>query len=131
MAFKLAWDNDEKTVLRYVAEGVWNWNDLHKHARLATFALDNAPQPVETILDLSRSARTPSGAVGHLRSLGKRDHPKRQPRLLVIGLDHATQEALGAVDGVYRAAGQMLRFVDNEAEAQKVLAEWRAEPPAE
>ena len=127
MPIKLAWDDDAKTVIRYRAEGIWNWNELHKNAKLATFALGNVPHPVETIFDLSRSIRLPAGAIGHLRSLGKRDHPNRQPRIIIIGVDASVQQQLGAQDGVYRAADQLVRFVGDEAEAQHVLSEWRSE----
>lgn len=27
MPFDFRWDNEEKTIMRYVAEGNWNWND--------------------------------------------------------------------------------------------------------
>jgi hypothetical protein len=127
MPLKIVWDDEAKTVIRYVAEGVWNWNDLHKHAKLATFGLNTVQHPVETIFDLSRSIRLPAGAVGHLRSLGKRDHPNRQPRILIIGVDPAVQQQLGAQDGVYRAADQLIRFAADEAEAQRILAQWRSE----
>ncbi len=125
MAFRIAWDDDAKTVIRYVAEGNWSWKDLHGHVRLSTFALDRLDHPVESILDLSQSARMPAGAVGHLRSLGKQDHPNRRPRIIVIGVDREIQQQLGAVDGIYQTREQLIHFVNNDAEAQAVLTAWR------
>ncbi|MFO7321345.1 MAG: hypothetical protein DIU68_006420 [Chloroflexota bacterium] len=127
MAFDFVWDDEARRVIRYRAMGQWNWNDFHRTVRVSTFHLDNLDHPVETVLDLRQSARTPAGAVGHLRSLGKKDHANRLPRAIVIGLDAETQRALGAVDGVYRANEQLIRFVDSEEEAQAILAEWMGE----
>lgn len=124
MAFDFVWDDDSRRVIRYRAIGQWNWNDFHRTVRVSTFHLDRLDQPVETVLDLRQSARTPAGAVGHLRSLGKQDHARRSARAVVIGLDAATQHQIGAVDGVYTAPDQLIRFVDSDDEARAVLAAW-------
>lgn len=129
MPVDFVWDDDARTVLRYRASGVWNWNDFHKTVKISTFQFDRLNADIDTIFDLRGSARMPAGAVGHLRTLGKPDHARRRPRAIVIGADDAVQAQLGAVDGVYRADGQQLHFVPDDDAAQALLAAWRAEAP--
>jgi hypothetical protein len=126
MGFDFSWDNADKTVIRYRAEGAWTWNDFHKHVRRSTFALDALERPVETIFDLGASARLPAGAIGHLRSIGKQDHAKRRPRAVVIGVPESLQAQLGARGGVYESDGQLIHFVRDGAEARAVVAAWLA-----
>lgn len=125
MSFEFRWDNPEQTVLRYVAEGAWNWNDLHKHLRRSTLWLDTLDHAVETIFDFRAGDRLPAGAVGHLRSLGKQIHRNSHARTIVMGVDPAIQQQLGARDGVFQTSDQLIRFVDDDAEAATILAAWR------
>lgn len=128
MSFDFHWDDDAKTVMRYVAAGAWNWNDFHKHMRRSRLVFDQVghDQPIEAIIDLSGGAKLPAGAVGHLRSLGKDEHPQRTRRVVIIGVDAATQAQLGAEDGAVQAAFALIRFVDSDDDARAVIAAWQA-----
>jgi hypothetical protein len=127
MPFDFRWDNDEKTIMRYVAEGAWNWNDFHKHLRRSTLCLDEVDHPVETIIDLRSGNKLPAGAVGHLRSTGAKTHANHTGRAVILGVDAETQRRLGAVDGVYQDSERLLRFVETDEAAYRVIAEWRAQ----
>lgn len=120
------WEDPDRTVIRYRALGVWNWNDFHKVIRISTFQLDRLDHDVDTLFDLTASSRLPAGAVGHLRTLGKADHPRRRPRAIVIGADETLQRQVGAVEGVYAAEDQMLHFVPTDAAARELLLLWQA-----
>lgn len=122
MGISFKWDNG---VLRYVAEGQWNWNDYHKAVRIAFFSLNNVDHPVDVILDLSQSIKTPSGAVAHLRTVGKPDHPKLTGRGIIINLDRDTRRKLAGNDeNKFEMGDQIIYFVDDEAQAQALLAEF-------
>ena len=125
MSFDVQWDNDEKTVLRFAAGERWDWNEFHKRMRLSQFMLDRVDHPVEAIIDLSQSVKMPAGAVGHLRSLGKQDHPNRTPRIVIIGVDPTLRQQLGSADGVYRTPTQLIRFVSSDTDARRIIAEWQ------
>jgi len=124
MTFDFRWDNDQQTVLRYLASGDWNWNDLHKHMRGSTLWLDHLDHNVETIIDLRGGSKLPGGAVAHLRSLGKQMHARSRARTIILGVDPAVQQQLGAVDGVYRTSSQLIHFAGSDDEAQAILKEW-------
>jgi hypothetical protein len=132
MPFEYKWDNDDKTVVRYICGGVWKWNEFHRGVRVSHFAFDQNghDKPIEAILDLSKSVKMPAGAVGHLRSLNKMDHAKRTGRIVIIGADSATQEQLGAKDGVFQTKDQLIRFVATDEEAQQILTDWLRNSPA-
>ncbi len=129
MSFDFRWDNPEQTVLRYVADGAWNWNDLHKHLRRSTLWFDTLDHPVETIIDLRGGSRMPGGAVGQLRSLGKQMHANSRARTIIMGVDAHLQHQLGAADGVYATPNQLIRFAATDAEAAAILSEWAANSP--
>jgi hypothetical protein len=127
MAVNFKWDNEEKTVVRYVAEGDWNWKDYHHAVRVASFAMHRIEHDVDVILDLTRTDKTPSGAVAHLRSVGKPQSPCMTGRAVVIGLDPATETKIlaGRDERVLPLPTQTLYFVDTEAEAQTLLQRWQ------
>ena len=127
MPVKFEWENDEKTIMRVVVSGVWNWNEFHKMMRIMSFALDRVSHPVETIIDLRAGAKLPAGALGHIRSLGKRIHPNGTDRAVIIGLDEAVAKSLGGADGIYQDGERLLRFVDSDEEALAVIGEWQDE----
>lgn len=130
MPITIAWDNDDKAVLRLTATGRWNWNDFHKNMRVATFWLDTVDHPVEIVVDLSQSDKLPAGALGHIRSLGTQIHPNGRARLLIIGLDESVTGPLGGKHNTYQDSTRLIRFVDTEDEAQAVLREWLADDNA-
>ncbi len=129
MPVEFRWDNEEQTVIRFVATGLWNWNDFHKAMRRATFWLDSVSHSVETIIDLRAGVKLPAGALGHVRSLGKRIHPNGTDRAVLIGLEGSVAKPLGGAEGVYRDGVRLLRFVATEDEALAVIAEWHNETP--
>lgn len=124
MPIEFRWDNDEKTVMRFTPSGRWNWNEFHKYLRLATFQMDKVTHGVEWVIDFTQADHMPVGAFGHLRSLGKRQHPNGRDRLLIIGLEPTVAKTLGGEAGVYELPDRLLRFVEDEAAAQAVLQEW-------
>jgi hypothetical protein len=126
MPIELRWDNDDKTVIRLVATDSWNWNDFYKTMRQAATWFYAVLHPVELVIDLRGTTKMPAGALGHIRSLGKRIAPPGHDRVLLIGLESGLVQTLGGADGRYSADDRLIRFVQTEDEAQAVLAEWLA-----
>lgn len=122
MGVEFKWDNDARTRLRYVVAGAWNWTEFHRAVRVSIFALYNAGEAVDVILDLRGGDRLPAGAVGHLRTVGKKTHAKLTGRAVVIGLDEATIRQLIPGGGRVLVLGeQRIHFVADDAEALAVL----------
>jgi hypothetical protein len=121
---RFQWENVEKRVIRYVAEGDdWNWKDYHKMARISSFAMHNLGHKVDVIFDLTQSVRLPGGAIAHLRSLGKTEGAPLTGRVIIIGLDASIEERLlaGGSTRVLEFRDQKICFADNEEQAQSIL----------
>ncbi len=119
------WDNDDKTIMRYRVEGLWNWNEFHKTLRRSTLRFDEVSHPIDTIIDLRKGVKLPAGAIGHLRSLGTKNHPNGVARTVIIGVDPTLQTAIGAVGGLYWDDGRMIHFAASDEDAYEVIARWR------
>lgn len=124
MPISFDWDSPDQRVLRFSITDPWNWKDLHRTMRVASFRFDALDHSADIVLDLRQSRRLPAGALGQIRSLGKAIHAKGHDRLLVIGLDDSVAGPLGGDDGIYSDGTRLIRFVDNDADAQQILAEW-------
>src|SRR5262245_29705860 len=96
MAVRFVWDNPEKTIIRYIVEGDWNWKLFHACVRISLFAMHNHSQPVHTLVDLRGSTRPqmPAGLAAHARTFGKKLAPAISGRAAVIGLPAADLDAL-------------------------------------
>lgn len=122
MGVEFRWDDDAKTLLRYVALGAWNWTDFHRAVRVATFALYNAGETVDVVFDLRGGHRLPAGAVGHLRTVGKKVHPRLSGRAAIIGLDAETRRQLAPDGSPLLALGdQRIYFAEDDAHALALL----------
>ena len=124
MPVNVEWDSPEQRVLRFTASDPWNWRDLHRTMRVASFRFEALDHPAELVLDLRPSQHLPAGALGQIRSLGKAIHAKAPARLLVIGLEDSVAHTLGGEAGLYQREGQLIRFVNDDAEAEAVLNAW-------
>jgi hypothetical protein len=129
MGFRFKWYNDAKTVMRYIAEGDWNWRDYHAAVRASTFSMHNHPHSVDVLVDLrgSTRAKMPSGLAAHVRTFGKKQTPALSGRAVVIGLPHDDEIAL-ALDAdrtLLNQEGGKIHFVADEAELNALLAKWQ------
>jgi hypothetical protein len=122
MVVQFKWDNETKTILRYVAQGDWNWLDYHRAVRISLFSLYSAKAPVDVIFDLRGGSRLPGGAVAHLRTVGKKQHDTLSGRAVIIGLDETTLRQIVPDGGRLLTLGnQQLHFADSDDEAYALL----------
>jgi hypothetical protein len=65
MTVRAAWDNPQKTIMRWTFEGAWTWDEYYK-LRVSTNQQIAAEQhTVDLIVDLSTSKALPSGILTH------------------------------------------------------------------
>ena len=133
MPFQFQWYDETKRAMRYIAEGQWNWKDYHQSVRAAAFSLTAVEHPVDSVIDLGRSARPslPAGAGAHVRSFGRASSACLSGRAAVIGLSAGEADQLGLSAERTLATGDgYVRFVESDMELARLLAEWAANPPA-
>ena len=68
MGIKVQWDNEEKTVLRWVFEEQWNKQDYYDVNDDLHKTLDTVSHKVNVILDMRKSRDLPKGFISTLRS---------------------------------------------------------------
>jgi hypothetical protein len=130
--FSYAWYDDDHRALVCRAGPGWSWRDYHACALVASYALnDGAEGLVDMVIDLRPGARErlPAGARAHVRTFGKRLHPRLSGRAIVIGCPPADIAVLDAAgDGQMATPDGAVWFVADDDAAVALLAGWRAAP---
>jgi len=124
MGIHFTWDTQLEDVARYTAHDPWDWKEFHRVVRVSTFSFYKAKRLVDSIVDF-RGTTLPAGAVGHIRSIGRKQNEFMSGRAVVIGLDAATVQQIGAVDGIFRTGEQSIAFADDNDEAYQIMQLWR------
>lgn len=125
MALRFKWDDDSHQIMLYIVEGDWNWRDYHACARASSFSLNyGGENPVHSLIDFSASTRLdfPAGALGHMRTFGRKIHPRFSGRSAVVALpekialllDLDENRQMETIDGV-------LTVADSLEEARQIL----------
>ena len=134
MPFRFEWKDDSRRVIRYIADGDWNWKNYHHAVRASTFTLSAVDHPVECLIDLRGSTRQtmPSGLNAHVRSFGKKAQANLSGRAVVIGMPPQGMASL-QLDGenTLLTADGFVRFVESASELEDVLQAWLANPPSD
>ena len=134
MPFRFEWKDDSRRVIRYIADGDWNWKNYHHAVRASTFTLSAVDHPVDSLIDLRGSTRhsMPSGLNAHVRSFGKKAQANLSGRVVVIGMPPQGMASL-QLDGenTLLTADGFVRFVESASELEEVLKAWLANPPSD
>ena len=67
MPVKVVWDDDAKTIQRYIYEGRWTWDELYAALNEGQRMLDSVDHPVDGIVDLQGKSYVPSNALVNLK----------------------------------------------------------------
>jgi hypothetical protein len=110
----------DRSITWFTTAGAWTWAELYRFANVWRINLGASAVPAAVaVLDL-RGARMPAGSVGHVRSLGGASslfaHQKVRG-LVLLGIDAATQEAVGAQAGLLPGTAFPLWFAADETDA--------------
>jgi hypothetical protein len=93
MPITICWDNEEKTIIRCLLEGIWNWNELiDQHAKTQSMFAD-VGCPTAIIIDMSESNYVPSGSSTHFKLLLKDFYPQTE-RVVFVGANNYFQKLI-------------------------------------
>jgi hypothetical protein len=101
MAITTQWDNAEKTVIRYIYEGQWTWDELYAAMHEAYKMVDSVKHEVDVIIDMRKSGVLPANVFTHSRQATLSQHP-RLARTVIVGahrLAHTMFEAFTKIYG--------------------------------
>ncbi len=126
MNIELVWDNDAKTILRYIYGKSWTWGDFNTAAKAAYDMLDTVDHKVNIIMDFQNANIIPQGAITHVQRAFST--PRHANITITIIVGSSANTFLQAIAGVGRKLSRsgsndwQLTFVANLPEAYAQLA---------
>lgn len=63
MSISVKWDNDEQTIIQYVFDGRWSWNDLYTALDKVKEMSGSVDHRVDAIINFSNADLIPSGSI--------------------------------------------------------------------
>ena len=75
MPIEAVWDDEAHTIVCYVIEGHWTWDEMNAAVAVSNAWLDVADHKVDFIHDMSRSEGIPAGALTQLKRYIGKEHP--------------------------------------------------------
>ena len=83
MAVELVWDNEEKTIVRWIFSGQFTWEDYEQGSRKIEEMIEDIDHKFTTIFDLTLMTGMPQYPVSRYPKL-IRDVPDKQEFLIVV-----------------------------------------------
>ena len=137
MGIEVSWDNEAKTIVKYVYEGRWTLQDFDNAREQAAKLEETVPHRVDVIVDVRNSSLVPTGTI----SRGKQvitttpvSHPS-EAMAIIVGAGPLVRSIYDVVSKVYpeivRRRG--FRFARSMEEAREIIAkevEGRTSTPA-
>ncbi len=124
MNIEVVWDNDQKTILRYIYGKSWTWADFNTAAKVAYDMLDTVDHKVSVIMDFQNANIIPQGAITQVQRAFSTPRHANISTTLIVGSSANT--FLQAIAGVGRKLSRsndwQLTFVSTLPEAYAQLA---------
>lgn len=118
------WDNDQRSILRYITYGNWTWEELDAAAEQAEVMLKEAHrQRVHFIADLRESGQFCCDDDILMKKVGVYFAPGRENDLVLVGTAQKTEPFLDIVRQRYRGrrGKERVKFVESLEEARELL----------
>lgn len=85
MGIQVLWDNDEKTIIRYIFDADWSWNDFFNAFRQAKALIDVETNDVGVIMEATRPVlHFPPNFLTHMKKALKGRHPRTKIVVAII-----------------------------------------------
>lgn len=126
MGITIAWDNEDRTILRFVFDKRWTWDDVANAKRESDAALDSVPHlAVAIIYDAPPDVRLPPDMLTNARRVLSSNHPKAV--LLVFVLTNTMARIMiNTLARISGSVGARIRVVDSVDEARQLIIKYFA-----
>lgn len=126
MTVDVIWDNEERSILRYVFDKQWTWEDVATATLESHAALDAVPhRHVAIIFEAPPDVHVPPDTLVNARRTLKSSHPKAFPLVFVL-VNPLARMIINTLAHISGSIGAQMRIVDSLAEARIVIAEHAA-----
>ena len=129
MGVEVVWENEEKTVLRFIYLKGWTWDDVYTGGKQAREMMDSVSHPVVSIIDYQAGGILPSGVPVHFRNMQKILDAKNNSGINVVLAGSTAKAFANSFIKLFRQtfpdAKQNAKWfvVDNLDEARKLAIE--------
>jgi hypothetical protein len=122
VGIKIVWDDDTKTVIRYVFDTQWSWDDFFTAKAEAYTRIDTVSHKVGIIMDAPPDVTLPPNALTHGRTALKNKHPNTA--LVVCVLTKPFLRAMiNMLIRLARGSSASIHMVSSVEEARQLIAE--------
>ncbi|RMF79804.1 MAG: hypothetical protein D6737_10200 [Chloroflexi bacterium] len=83
MSIIVKWDNNQRTVIRYIFEGTWQWQDFYQSIADGHVLMNEVDYRVHAIIDIQNSHTFPKDLLLHLKPINTKLHPNTGMTVLV------------------------------------------------
>lgn len=129
MSVQVYWDNPRRTVLRWVFEDGWTWDDLIRAHAQGSAMMQEVLHSVDSIVDLSRSHHLPPNVMSMYKIWRERLLlPENRGMTLVCGCSGALRMLIFTFGKISNFYSHDFSLVESVAEARAILG--TAEEPA-
>lgn len=130
MGIEVVWDDDEHTMVRYIMEDPWTWDDLGNAFRQTHAMMDTVEHKVHSIMDMRKTRNIPSHAFTRIKQAGVNDpgHPNHSRLTVFVGASLFAKALLSVIGRTYRGLNDYndFRFVETLEQAYTLLEKERA-----
>lgn len=123
MGIQVVWDNDGKTIMRYIYDSSWTWDQLADAIKQAEALYGDSDHKVGVIIDLTNSSMLPKDALSRGRTMA--DAPHFEKLTIVVGANAFVRSFKNLFDKLYSAkiASREVHFAADLPEARQIITE--------
>ena len=125
MGVSAVWDNEAHTIIRYIYEGKWTWDEWYIVADQVQEMLKSVDHQVAMIID-TRTSSLPPGAISRFRTISSRSD--KVHLVVMVGGNAFVAAIFRIVQKVVPPAGHHFTMASSLEEARAVIA--KRNPPA-
>ncbi|MEQ8673246.1 MAG: hypothetical protein RLP44_24335 [Aggregatilineales bacterium] len=122
MSIRPAWDNAEKTAVRFIYYGQWSWVDMDDAVREAQMLFESVKYPVQVIVDLRESAPVAlHGQIEPARSFEFMPHADAY--IVCVGNQELTRTFYQAISRMYhvKQGEARVKFTESLHKARQII----------
>jgi len=123
MAITWVWDNEEKTIIRYIFQGAWGWEDFYQILAEVHTTMDNVEHPVNLIIDVRKSGILPTNALSNISRLRNAPASPNTGRAVLIGGNMFIQRLYVMLHKLYPEMVKQFSLAQTLEEAQAILSQ--------
>lgn len=126
MPITVRWDNEDKTIIYYVFDRRWTWDEFNVVYQDVYRMLDTVDHTVHAIVDLHNSQLLPADTLTHMRRLTFQQHDNGGITV-IITTNFLAQSLYSILSGVYRKALEIFKLAPTVEEAYAIIEREQAQ----